>query len=143
MIVIIHQYFIVLITEEKLSVRCTTGRALAVCSHTMKGPLTGSFFKSKTGKLLNKTVLCVIIHLEQIEGESMDLEDIKKEISAVTGIPSDLIQGETPEELICSAKALIAYRNKATRGARIAFDVWADKDKREAIEGLQAIEKRL
>ena len=66
MIVIIHQYFIVLITEEKLSVRYTTGRALAVCSHTMKGPLIGSFFlKSKMGKLLNKTVLCVIVHLEQ------------------------------------------------------------------------------
>ena len=105
--------------------------------------MTGSFFKSKTAKIWNKTVLCVIIHIEQIEGESMDLEDIRKEISAVTGMPSDLIQGETPEELICSAKALIAYRNKATRSPRRGFDVWADKDKREAIEGLQAIEKRL
>ena len=73
----------------------------------------------------------------------MNLEEIKKEISEVTGIPLDLIQGETPEELICSAKALVAYRNNASRGPRIAFDVWADKDKREAIEGLQAIEKRL
>ena len=73
----------------------------------------------------------------------MDLEDIKKEISAVTGMPSDLIQGETPEELICSAKALIAYRNNAARGPRRSFDVWEDKDKRKAIEGLQAIEERI
>lgn len=72
----------------------------------------------------------------------MNLEDIKKEISAVTGIPSDLIQGETPEELICSAKALIAYRNKATRAPRRGFDVWMDKDKRKAIEGLQTLEGR-
>ena len=77
------------------------------------------------------------------EVKNMSLEDIKKEVSAVTGIPSDLIQGETPEELICSAKALIAYRNKATRSPRRGFDVWMDKDKRKAIERLQTIEKRL
>ena len=73
----------------------------------------------------------------------MNLEDIKKEISAVTGMPSDLIQGGTPEELICSAKALIAYRNKATRSPRRGFDVWMVKVKRKAIEGLQKVEERL
>ena len=72
----------------------------------------------------------------------MDLEDIKKEISAVTGIPSDLIQGETPEETICSAKALIAYRNKAARTPRRGLDAWVDTDKRKAIEGLQTLEGR-
>ena len=73
----------------------------------------------------------------------MSLEDIKKEVSAVTGIPSDLIQGETSEEVICSAKALIAYRNSIAKGPRAVLDAWADTDKQRAIEGLQMLEGRL
>lgn len=73
----------------------------------------------------------------------MSLEEIKKEVSAVTGIPSDLIQGETSEEVICSAKALITYRNNIAKGPRAALDAWADTDKQKSIEGLQVLEGRL
>lgn len=55
--------------------------------------------------------------------------DVKQEISDATGIPAELLTGDTPEENIARAKALLAYRSEATRPQTPAeqFAEWADK----------------
>ena len=47
----------------------------------------------------------------------MNLEDLKRDIEQRTGVPAALLTGETVEENIAQAKALLAYRreNEATR----------------------------
>lgn len=41
------------------------------------------------------------------------MTDYKQEISKVTGIPAELLTGDTIEENIARAKALLAYRSEA------------------------------
>lgn len=42
----------------------------------------------------------------------MNLEELKNEIEQRTGIPAKLLTGETPEENISQAKALLAYKRE-------------------------------
>lgn len=42
----------------------------------------------------------------------MTLEELKQEIAGKTGIPATLLNGETAEENIAQAKALLAYRRQ-------------------------------
>lgn len=42
----------------------------------------------------------------------MTVDDVKKTIEQRTGVPAHLLTGETAEEAIAQAKALIAYRNE-------------------------------
>lgn len=42
----------------------------------------------------------------------MTLEDIKKQIEQKTGVPASLLTGETAEEAISQAKALLSYRGQ-------------------------------
>ena len=44
----------------------------------------------------------------------MTIEELKQEIEQNTGIPADLLTGETAEENITQAKALLAYKRKNT-----------------------------
>lgn len=44
----------------------------------------------------------------------MTLEEIKTEISNRTGIPAELLTGETAEENIAKAKALLAYKRECS-----------------------------
>ena len=43
----------------------------------------------------------------------MSLEELKQEIEQQTGIPAKLLTGETAEENIAQAKALLAYKREA------------------------------
>ena len=45
---------------------------------------------------------------------SISLDDFKKEIQTRTGVPASLLTGETSEEVIARAKALIAYRREVS-----------------------------
>ena len=42
----------------------------------------------------------------------MTLEEVKKEIENKTGVPASFLTGETVEENIAQAKALLAYKSK-------------------------------
>lgn len=42
----------------------------------------------------------------------MNLENLKNEIEQRTGVPASLLSGETPEENIAQAKALLAYKRE-------------------------------
>lgn len=56
----------------------------------------------------------------------MILEDVKKELSSRTGIPVSLLDGETIEENIAKAKAIIAYRrdHDKPQSAKEEFSLW-------------------
>lgn len=43
----------------------------------------------------------------------MDISNIKAEIEKQTGIPASLLNGETVEENIAQAKAILAYKQKS------------------------------
>lgn len=49
---------------------------------------------------------------EEIKLVEKTLEEIKEEISEITGIPVFLLDGETVEENIIKAKALLAYKRE-------------------------------
>ena len=80
----------------------------------------------------------------------MNIDDVKQEISQKTGIPEMLLTGETIEEDIAKAKAILAYRKEAEqarpKSAREGFCEWMNAQ--EGIEqpdaagqALEAIEK--
>lgn len=58
----------------------------------------------------------------------MTNEDIKQEIAQRTGIPATLLTGETPEENIVRAKALLAFKRSNTpeqpKSNREQFAAW-------------------
>lgn len=58
----------------------------------------------------------------------MNLEDLKKEIEQRTGIPAALLSGETPEENIEQANALLAYKKdtelQRPKHTREQFAAW-------------------
>ena len=60
----------------------------------------------------------------------MTLEDYKQIIVTRTGIPSDLLTGETVEENIAQAKALLAYKRgceqNKIQNTREQFKEWAE-----------------
>lgn len=43
----------------------------------------------------------------------MDISNIKAEIEKQTGVPASLLNGETVEENIAQAKAILAYKQEA------------------------------
>ena len=43
----------------------------------------------------------------------MSIEDVKKDIERRTGVPANLLTGETEEELVAQSKALLAYKKSA------------------------------
>ena len=59
----------------------------------------------------------------------MDLEQIKQEIADRTGLTTDLLKGETVEENIAQAKALLAYKReyeaKRPKSTAEQFTEWA------------------
>lgn len=59
----------------------------------------------------------------------MNLEEVKQEIEQRTGVPASFLTGETAEENIAMAKALLAYKKKkaaeAPRSPREQFAEWA------------------
>ncbi len=82
----------------------------------------------------------------------MVIDEIRADISNSTGIPESLLTGETSEELISQAKAVLAYKRKAAKNApktiREEFKQWADElEGKEPEQGaeyaaLDEIEKR-
>lgn len=58
----------------------------------------------------------------------MNLEEVKQEIEQRTGVPASFLTGETAEENIAMAKALLAYKKKtateAPRSTREQFAGW-------------------
>lgn len=56
----------------------------------------------------------------------MSLEELKQKIEQQTGIPAKLLTGETPEENIAQAKALLAYKREAPedKSPREQFAEW-------------------
>lgn len=83
----------------------------------------------------------------------MKAEDIKQEISQRTGIPVNLLTGESPEEDIVRAKALLAYARKskqeAPKSTREKFAEWytaqsgEDPAEDENMQALKAYEEEL
>lgn len=46
------------------------------------------------------------------DGQTMTTEELKQRIEQETGVPADLLTGETAEETIAHAKALLAFKRK-------------------------------
>lgn len=57
---------------------------------------------------------------------SISLDDFKKEIQTRTGVPVNLLTGETGEEIIAQAKALLAYKREVTEEHRTPAQQFAD-----------------
>lgn len=79
----------------------------------------------------------------------MILEDVKKELSSRTGIPVSLLTGETIEENIAKAKAIIAYRrdHDKPQSAKEAFSLWCQEkngdEKPDPMENVTKYENEL
>ena len=79
----------------------------------------------------------------------MILEDVKKELSSRTGIPVSLLTGETIEENIARAKAIIAFRrdHDKPKNAKEAFSLWFQEENGDKIpdpmENITQYEKEL
>lgn len=58
----------------------------------------------------------------------MNIDEIKQEIEKRTGVPASLLNGETAEENIAQAKALLAYKREAEaerpKSTREQFTEW-------------------
>ena len=67
------------------------------------------------------------------ERHRMNLEDVKNEIEQRTGVPASLLSGETPEENIAQAKALLAYKREhepqQPKSPREQFSEWFDSQR--------------
>lgn len=83
----------------------------------------------------------------------MTNEDIKQEIAQRTGIPATLLTGETPEENIVRAKALLAFKRSNTpeqpKSNREQFAAWfreasgQDPQEDDSMQALKAYEEEL
>jgi hypothetical protein len=83
----------------------------------------------------------------------MTNEEIKQEIAQRTGIPADLLTGETAEENIVRAKALLAFRRNNAQGTpkstKEQFAAWfrevSGQDPQEdgSMQALKAYEEEL
>ena len=81
----------------------------------------------------------------------MSLEELKQEIEQQTGIPAKLLTGETAEENIAQAKALLAYKKEAAssnKNPREQFADWFREQQGEeqpdlSSKGLADIEERI
>ena len=83
----------------------------------------------------------------------MKAEDVKQEISQRTGIPVHLLTGETPEEDIVRAKALLAFkrnnRQEEPKSTSQQFAEWfsaqsgEDPAEDESMQALKAYEEEL
>ena len=58
----------------------------------------------------------------------MDIENFKQEIENRTGVPAAILSGDTAEENIAQAKALLAYRNSQEKPTRDQFADWLDEE---------------
>lgn len=47
----------------------------------------------------------------------MDINELKKEVEVRTGVPAPLLTGETSEEVIAKAKALLAFKRETEQSA--------------------------
>lgn len=70
----------------------------------------------------------------------MTLEELKQTIEQNTGIPAYLLTGETTEENIAQAKALLAYRSEARSNPKDAFIDWYSGERYRANAALADIE---
>lgn len=65
---------------------------------------------------------------ERSEEDEMTIEEIKQEISRRTGVPTSFLYGETLEENVALAKAVLLYRKEkrgsATKTTREQFAEW-------------------
>ena len=79
----------------------------------------------------------------------MSLEELKQEIELQTGVPASLLIGETAEENIAQAKALLAYKREAEaqkpKSPREQFAEWINGGEcsNGSGEALQAIEEKV
>ena len=71
------------------------------------------------------------------EGQVMTLEEVKQAIEQHAGVPAALLTGETAEENIAQAKALLAYRREQTpkrpRSPEEQFAEWLNQ-----VQGIEA-----
>ena len=81
----------------------------------------------------------------------MNLDEVKQEIEKQTGVPVSLLNGETIEENIAQAKALLAYKREAEaerpKSAKEQFAQWLNaqqgiEDQDTAGQALAQIEER-
>lgn len=75
----------------------------------------------------------------------MNLEELKQEIEEYTGIEASSLTGETVEENIAQAKALLAYRREKTnsdKSPREQFAAWMQGTPDLASMALNEIETR-
>ena len=85
--------------------------------------------------------------------EQLAIKGLRQEIEARTGVPAYLLTGETAEENIAQAKAMLAYKREREaqkpQPAREQFANWykaqkgEDPQKDEAAEALDAMEKAI
>lgn len=78
----------------------------------------------------------------------MDIEELKQEIEDYTGIPADSLTGETAEENIAQAKALLAYKREQGKTTRDQFTTWMNEREGKVVpdlagKGLAEIEARI
>ena len=71
----------------------------------------------------------------------MTNEEIKNEISTYTGVPVELLTGETAEENIARAKLLLAYKQDAQSESKNAQTGTPKEQFTEWISGMMGIEK--
>ncbi len=68
----------------------------------------------------------------------MNIEELKQRIEHETGVPASLLDGETGEETIAKAKALLAYKRqhevKKTKSNREAFSDWFRAQEGEVVQ---------
>lgn len=81
----------------------------------------------------------------------MNLDEVKQAIEKQTGVPANLLNGETIEENIAQAKALLAYKREAEaerpKSAKEQFAQWLNaqqgiEDQDTAGQALAQIEER-
>ena len=56
----------------------------------------------------------------------MNIDELKQEIEDYTGIPANMLNGETAEENIAQAKALLAYKREAANSDKSPREQFAD-----------------
>lgn len=77
----------------------------------------------------------------------MTIEDLKKKIEEKTGVPAILLNGESLDENITQAKALISYKRKEERkkneNTRDQFALWCDPESDPDLQAINAIETEM
>jgi len=87
----------------------------------------------------------------------MELDELKQLISDKTGIPKDMLTGETAEENVARAKALLAYKkeqkqdSREPKSTREQFKEWCERTQLDvpqqedpihaALAGLEEVER--